>query len=620
MPLNLIDYEKSQNLFVQAMKGTSLGITLRKINEPRWAVLVPQSVILDEMGLAVVSNDFLKTHTVIFNTTGNPSDKTFTTLNGLKGIFISSGSSSDVGGDTIVMELPADGLQQSATPLGPLPTDQGSPTTPGGTRQQTIQILRQTELEVDTTDGFTIPIYLVSDVIRAKWLTGDPLESIGWHSEKQQEPREGSTAPTHLNIPQPAPTPVPASKSPLKPQGSTPTPPRPGPPKFRFRDFAEKMRQPKAADLHKKLKAFVAETKNNVVPPEDMPEVVQAFLANMFNEIKQNPVWKGASEQELDFAQEGLEKYVLTKIFSKTFGTAEDLKKDEVLEKRLASFKFISPEHLEVRPEILDHPTWKEAVQELQKLNEYKNPRDKLICITNSCKLIFSVLHSLEPGKSMGADDFLPCLILLVGKADAKHLHSNTNFIQNYRNESKMSSEAGYYFCTLQSAIHFWETADADSLKISQAQLEEINAGLADKPKPDFNDVQIDEEDNWDMDKSLARKASIAAPSGTNLLTGVVASDCDSRSPEPSPTMGSVTDNALDALFAQHTHAHDTTQPLTDSDIALKEQLTEILQTTTPVPIPSSPGDLQAAHLQSLYNEWQRLTRLYNSVSELVKI
>ena len=126
--------------------------------------------------------------------------------------------------------------------------------------------------------------------------------------------------------------------------------------------------------------------------------------------------------------------------------------------------------------------------QELCKINDYKNPRDKLICVTNCCKLIFSVLHSLDPSKSMGADDFLPCLILLVGKAGVKQLHSNTTFILNYRHDSKMSCEAGYYFCTLQSAVHFWETADADSLQISQEALDEINAGLEGKERPDFND------------------------------------------------------------------------------------------------------------------------------------
>ena len=157
------------------------------------------------------------------------------------------------------------------------------------------------------------------------------------------------------------------------------------------------------------------------------------------------------------------------------------------MEKRLESFKFIEPQNLDVKPAILEHVAWKEAVEELNKLNEYKNPRDKLICIANSCKLIFSALHFLDPGKAMGADDFLPCLILLVGKANAKQLHSNTNFIENYRNSAKMSSEAGYYFCTLQSAIHFWENADASSLRISQSQLDTINEGLADIPLPDFS-------------------------------------------------------------------------------------------------------------------------------------
>lgn len=77
---------------------------------------------------------------------------------------------------------------------------------------------------------------------------------------------------------------------------------------------------------------------------------------------------------------------------------------------------------------------------ELMKINHYKAPRDKLICILNSCKVIFGSISSSSillrlltviPGlirhlhKDEGADSFVPILIFVVLKANPQHLLSN---------------------------------------------------------------------------------------------------------------------------------------------------------------------------------------------------
>eukprot|EP00755_Sulcionema_specki_P020896 Sspe_Gene.12822::Locus_4388_Transcript_1_1_Confidence_1.000_Length_815::g.12822::m.12822 len=208
MSLTFLEYEKGVNLFVQAMRGTALGATLRKVKATRWAVLVPQSVILEELGLGVVPNEFLKTHTVVFS--DDPNNPSFTTLNGLEGSFLKTRdpSSDDRLCDSVVVNLPvAEATSPSImAPLGGIVLsekdgdDDKEEQTEGKEpesssppmKQQTLHILRQSELEIDPTDGFTIPMYLVSDAIRCKWCnTGDPLETAGgWFMDKRQEPRK----------------------------------------------------------------------------------------------------------------------------------------------------------------------------------------------------------------------------------------------------------------------------------------------------------------------------------------------------------------------------------------------------------------------------------------------
>ncbi len=79
---------------------------------------------------------------------------------------------------------------------------------------------------------------------------------------------------------------------------------------------------------------------------------------------------------------------------------------------------------------------------ELVKINHYKAPRDKLICILNCCKVIFGLLFSttrfvsyMTAETSTGlirhlnseesADTFVPILIYVVLKANPENLLSN---------------------------------------------------------------------------------------------------------------------------------------------------------------------------------------------------
>ena len=332
-----LDYEKNENLFVQALKGSALVSTLRNIATERWTVLVPQSVSLEELGIGVVTPEFLKTHTVLFDDASDACS--FSTLNGLKGRYNNASGTEAGGGDTeacdsITISIPGEVLVNSTpTPLGPAAAD--SPLTDTEATTQTIQILRQTELLIDTTDNFTISIHLVSDAVRAKWLTGDSVESIGWFGESTQQPRQTNPMPLKPVAGSATPSPTPSGgvqKSPKKEKEKEKEkekvvdPPHTAvqrPKQFRFRDFAEKMRG--AKELHAELRSFVAKVNaSSEISDEALPGAVRDFLANMYEEIKLSTVWKGASEQELDFAQEGVEKYTLTKIFSRTFSTAED--------------------------------------------------------------------------------------------------------------------------------------------------------------------------------------------------------------------------------------------------------------------------------------------------------
>ncbi|GAA5978784.1 hypothetical protein JCM11641_006175 [Rhodosporidiobolus odoratus] len=112
------------------------------------------------------------------------------------------------------------------------------------------------------------------------------------------------------------------------------------------------------------------------------------------------------------------------------------------------------------------------AQRELCKMNQYKAPRDKLICVLNCCKVIFGLMRHVAAGEE-GADTFIPFLIFVVIKANPENLVSNLQYIQRFRNPEKLSGEGGYYLSSLSAAISFVETLDASSLSnIDQAGFE----------------------------------------------------------------------------------------------------------------------------------------------------
>ncbi|XP_042495196.1 vacuolar protein sorting-associated protein 9A-like [Macadamia integrifolia] len=245
-----------------------------------------------------------------------------------------------------------------------------------------------------------------------------------------------------------------------------------------FYDFLDRMRHPAAVDLVRSIKSFIVSFSFHAVNSENDGKRLQDFLSTMETSIRDHPLWSGASEEEIDCAIEGLEKYVMTKLYARTFASSqEDAKIDqEILEKIHLLQKFVRPEHLDIPEALHDEASWLLAEKELQKLNAFKVPREKLLCIFSCCRVINNLLLNVsmsENHEPSGADDFLPVLIYVTIKANPPQLHSNLKFIQLFRRQSKLISEVAYYFTNLMSAKSFIVDLDGKSLSIDEAEFQE---------------------------------------------------------------------------------------------------------------------------------------------------
>ncbi|KAF5379285.1 hypothetical protein D9757_007628 [Collybiopsis confluens] len=271
-------------------------------------------------------------------------------------------------------------------------------------------------------------------------------------------------------------------------------------PVFDFQKFLDQMKMRSADPVSKYLKSFLSNFAKRTFTVSDQIKIINDFLNFIANQMRQCEPWKTATDAEFDNAMEGMEKLVMNQLYQYTFTPAvaqdinpvtglprrpisvDDLERDRILSQRIALFGWIDEEHLDI-------PTGEGAVgflmfaeQEILKINHYKAPRDKLICILNCCKVIFGLIRHLQ--KDEGADAFIPVLIFVVLKANPENLLSNVEFINRFRNPDKLQSEAGYYLSSLMGAVQFIESMDHTSLSNITQEEFTINVDAAIKELP----------------------------------------------------------------------------------------------------------------------------------------
>ncbi|KAK4547396.1 hypothetical protein LTR36_001052 [Oleoguttula mirabilis] len=287
-----------------------------------------------------------------------------------------------------------------------------------------------------------------------------------------------------------------------------PPPPSPEPEAslpFDFHRFLEQLRHRTADPVARFLRSFLSEFGKKQWMVHEQVKIISDFLEFISKKMAQCEVWRTVSDAEFDNAREGMEKLVMNRLYSQTFSPAipspagsprkggkgtrsqadvasphgpgrrgqhqEDVERDEVIAQKIRIYGWISEEHLDMKP-IGDkgRKFLSLAQQELLKINTYRAPRDKVICVLNCCKVIFGFLKNTKGDQS--ADAFVPLLIYTVLRARPEHLVSNVQYIWRFRNQDKLGGEAGYYMSSLMGVVTFIENLDRTNLTVSDEDFE----------------------------------------------------------------------------------------------------------------------------------------------------
>ncbi|KAI8334714.1 hypothetical protein BC941DRAFT_515460 [Chlamydoabsidia padenii] len=242
---------------------------------------------------------------------------------------------------------------------------------------------------------------------------------------------------------------------------------------FDFNKFLWQMRRRQANPITKYFKSFLQAFDRRPWAVNEQIKIIQDFLDFIYVKMHECEVWKYSNEQEFENAKEGMEKLVMNRLYHATFtpSTTDDKERDEILQQKISIFRWIREKHLDITETEHNESFMTFAESELLKINNYKAPRDKLICILNCCKVIFGLMKHVDDGEG-GADKFLPLLIYVVIRANPPRLVSNVQYISRFRNPQHLQAEAGYYLTNLMGAISFIETMEAKSLSITQEEFD----------------------------------------------------------------------------------------------------------------------------------------------------
>lgn len=262
----------------------------------------------------------------------------------------------------------------------------------------------------------------------------------------------------------------------------------------------DRLRHPSSAEIVKLLQQFVENFRDMVRTPGVTGAAAggafHAFFGRTLLSLRAHSLWRGDTEEDWEATAESLERLVVHKIYDSAWPSTLSPDLDVSLSTRLRSLSFLSPEHLDLPALNLstnDESTdvgqcWIEAENLLRAMDEMRCPGDKLYCMRQCLQYLTRILSAAHGGSLPGADEYLPALILLVQRSNPSRLHSNLEFVQCFREPTRLHrGEAGYALTQILSALNFLENMDARALTIRP---EDFEKGLEESRSKAQRDVE----------------------------------------------------------------------------------------------------------------------------------
>lgn len=242
--------------------------------------------------------------------------------------------------------------------------------------------------------------------------------------------------------------------------------------------FLERLKQPSAQPIVDEVRDFVGQFPADLTRPQAARRI-HAFLSDVTPRLLLTSAFADdPPEDAFETAMEGLEKFVVLKLQKLLFRHAPaDLREDEHAEQCLRSAAQSGVEEWHV-----DSPEHSQAVGELQRVNQYRAPKDKTVCMVNAYRIAEGILlaEAYRRGGAAGDDAAALRALLraLLVKASLANVFSNIVFTAAFRHPARTSAEERK--CLRELALALSELTGAS---VAQSVLE-AQGGMASEARP----------------------------------------------------------------------------------------------------------------------------------------
>jgi len=236
------------------------------------------------------------------------------------------------------------------------------------------------------------------------------------------------------------------------------------PVKFDFQIFLKHLRNKKADPVIRYIKSFLRNFNQKQWTADEQSKLIIDFKDFIVERMKEYEPFSLMNKNDFENSISGVEKLIITKLFEQIYSPEissskidpshkQDLEYDDILETNYKEFEHLTAEELDVDQLIVSKGGQfiDRAGSELNKMNNFKTPRAKIICILNCCKILFELIKKNE--QSQNADEFLPLLIYTVLKTKISNLYSNLMFIDRFC--FNKTSEVQYYLVSLNATAEY---------------------------------------------------------------------------------------------------------------------------------------------------------------------
>eukprot|EP01114_Cavostelium_apophysatum_P021752 TRINITY_DN7674_c0_g1_i1.p1 TRINITY_DN7674_c0_g1~~TRINITY_DN7674_c0_g1_i1.p1 ORF type:complete len:874 (+),score=154.87 TRINITY_DN7674_c0_g1_i1:85-2706(+) len=163
-------------------------------------------------------------------------------------------------------------------------------------------------------------------------------------------------------------------------------------------------------------------------------EKIKGVINFAKNLIKSHGLWQNASEEEINMAVKLIERKLIANIFDRLFRPiSDDIQLSEGLDKLRSRDVSLQLADFDISPKYRSESPWYFAQAELRKINSFKSPYDKFLCISRCWEVISNCVSLLD---DPGPDDCFPIMAFVVYSLARSSpdfmVYSNIKFIGSY--------------------------------------------------------------------------------------------------------------------------------------------------------------------------------------------